>query len=175
MAYGNSDDYDVLIKAMRDQARQDTGDLKYLTTRSVQIVANLMVAEFIQGPMVFLIPIGSPAETIGESDVSVARRATHTVQVIPGIFTESPYGEDPVIGSGEQLGLIKHTQNVLKFYSGNMLGLTGLDSHNRPKIEVPTGGYQTMQVQEDDEPEGWLLFSACDYEARTLPYDNNTR
>lgn len=170
--YGNAVDIKTLLAAMRDQALADETDLEYL--RRCDVIPHLLLAEFMSGPAIYLIARGSPADVVAEGVGTQARRAVHRVQVVPGIFIQSPYEEDPILGTGNQMGILEHTQNVLSFYAGNLLGLSGLDEQNRPKIEATENAYQTLQV-DDEDTQGWLIFSTLDYRARTAVYDDTTR
>ena len=169
--YGGGIDMVELLKAMRDKARQDTVDLQYLSAVSITSSTRGTV---ISKPMLFLVPLGSPEEDLGEGVQTTIRRATHMVEVVPAIFTVTPYDEDPIIGAGKSIGIVEHTQNVLKFFGGNILSLTGIDTEMRPKIEAPANAYSTFHLQ-DDDVEGFLLTASLNYEARTMPFDSTNR
>ncbi len=173
MGYGGGLDMDTLLSAMKDQALQDTTDLKYLG--GCEIIPNLAAAEFVAEPMIYLIPKGSPETVIAEGATSKVKRAVHQVRVVAAVFVSTPAEEDSVVGAGDAIGITTHAQHVLSFFGGNTLGpLTGIDPKNTPTIEIPANGYQSAQV-EDDESTGWLNFAECDYLARTLPFEESIR
>ena len=159
--YGTAVSPKALLEAMRDKAEQDTAKLSYI--RSVEIsTPGLGIIQ--DEPMIFLVWTGSPETDVGESGAGIVRYATHQVDVYCVIHTATPYREETIVGGGREVGLAQFVADVLDFFGGNALGLSGLHPGWRPTIQLPENGVQLFQVEETGT---FVLQAVLSYEART--------
>ena len=163
-AYGTTAGMDDLLKAMRDKALQDTTNLGYL--RRVEITSETL-GTITGEPSIFLVPKGSPEEQINDDSVVKLKIARHIVDVMCVTYTMSPHSEDAIIGTGKKRGIVPFVDDVLAFYGGNTLSVTGLDFVDKPTIEAQEDAYGTFQLEDE---ETFLLIATLRYEAKTKPF-----
>lgn len=159
-----------LLKAMKDKVQQDQTQLRYLT--NVEITTDTL-GPITNEPNLFLVWKGSPEVPAfsegGGSPLSRARILTHVVEIVCIVLTASPYREQPIMGSGREIGLAKFVDDVIGFYSGNTLGITALNGAKGPTCVLPDNGVTTLELEEEGKF-SWLVEARLRYEAEVKPF-----
>jgi hypothetical protein len=154
----------TLLTAMKEKAIADNDDLAFLTD------VRIMPAAMYPGPWsshtLYLIPMGSPETEITEQGDVYAEHMIVMDAVMP---TVEP-NEENTIGDGENIGITTFVSRVLKFFSGNLLGLAGLgiEFGVPPVCMAAQNAYEP--IAGGDENETLLLTGRMLYRARTRPF-----
>jgi len=166
--YGTATSPKELLEAMRDQAKQESTKLAYLSTVSVVLAIRLEQLANV-GPTIFLVWRGSPEEKIGIGATSKVWRARHRVNVVCVKYTVTPHEEKVMLGTGHEIGLADFVADTLDFYGNNLLGLSGLEAGDRPIIEVPDNSVNIVPI--DSAEQHFLATASLEYEAVTRPFE----
>jgi hypothetical protein len=164
-AYGTGTSISELLTAMRDKAMQDTATLGYL--RDVGVALPPMTGAVLNTPKLYIVWSGSPEETISAENGVRVKRATHQVTLYAVVYAASHDDTASILGDGYQVGITKLAEDVIDFYAGNTLGLTGLDAANTPDIQAVEGSYGVFPTLDDK----WMHIIGLVYSARTKPFE----
>ncbi len=165
-AYGTNAGMDDLLIAMRDGVKQETTFLQYL--QHIAITTE-WIGPIGETPAIYLVPTGSPEEEVpGAKAGSHAFQAVHEVDVICVHYSPTPYLEELIVGEGPKIGIVPLVSDVLDYFGGNTLSLSGLLANMPPTIQAPSGAYQVFQ--DDTEGNNFLILAKLEYKATTQPY-----
>jgi hypothetical protein len=164
-AYGTGTSITELLTAMRDKAMQDTATLGYL--RDVQVAFPPLENVPLNAPALYIMWNGSPEETISAENGVRLKRATHQITLYPVVYVASHDDTAAILGDGHQVGITKLAEDVIDFFAGNLLGLTGLDEAQTPDIEAPANAHEIVQTLDDK----WMHIIGLVYSARTKPFE----
>jgi len=143
---------DLLI-AMKETAMQHATDMTAFS--DIRLSGGSYRTPF-TSPTLYLIPLGSSEEELGENGVTIVKRATHR---IAADIIKHDWAQDEatftrnLVGSSSERGLTQLGEDVLTFYEHNWLGLggAGLDAQIAPTAEIPDGGYDQVFIEEKSD------------------------
>ena len=166
-AYGTATTPQELLIAMRDKARQDTATLGYL--RTVEVAFPPLDNVPLNQPALYIVWTGSPEEYKGGEGGVKVKVATHQVTLYCAVYVPSHDDTAAILGDGHSPGILKLTEDVIDFFAGNLLGLTGLDEANTPDIEAPANAHAIVQTLDDK----WMHVVGLVYQARTKYFERS--
>jgi hypothetical protein len=154
---------DLLI-AMEESLKQTT-QINYLG--DVRIKIGPWYWQPFDNYTVYLEPIGSPEEVLGEHGVQWIKRSTHIVNVechVPWMHADHA---ESIVGRGSaNMGLTDMVADICSYLENNVLGLAGLEVKLPPTIEAPEGAYFDIEVEEQT----YIRVATLRYEAKTIPF-----
>jgi hypothetical protein len=153
-----------VLEAMKKKLIQ-TSQIPYV--RQARIKIGAWVFPPWENYQVYIEPVGSPEEIIGERGRVFLKYATHIVNVECVMPWQSPDEEDAIIGrSNTNVGLTGFVSDMLSYLESNQLGLTGLANDYLPVIEAPDGAYREVELEDQVR----LRVATLRWEGRTAPF-----
>jgi len=131
-------------------------------------------------PTLYLIPVVSPGEEIGDHQFGSAKRHRHIVNVECVLPLQNPDDEDGIVGrTNVKMGLAEFVGRVCERLESNWLGLRGkLDLGFPPTIDMPDEsgyGFGEVDVTVDDTTTMYLRLARLKYEAWTVPVQRTVK
>lgn len=162
-AYGTRPSMRTLAEAMRDKAKQDTASLGYVPDVRVSTSG---LGELRHDFTLFIVPERTVTILQAENHV---RQARHELSIECARLMMSVDDEEAITGGGKAIGILQFADDVLDFFDGNLLGLTGLDEENPPIFEEEEATFGAFQLSEETRPR-YLLIASLRYQALTRAF-----
>jgi hypothetical protein len=162
----------AITVAARDLIKADTSHLGYV--RHSQIVLggdDFMVIPVFDDPAV-LIETREPEITlIGGCGTTSGYRAIHTLNLWVCLKTISFEYENTIVGiESRKPGILDMVNDILNLFSGNRLGLSGLEPQVPPTAVVTPGSLATHPVQTGSNDDQFVRVAVVEYKATTVPF-----